>query len=941
MYFSLHVHTAKGSVGDSILKIPDYISKAKEYGLSSIAITDHGSLSAIYSFYEACKKQNIKPIIGCEVYFCDDNSIKKDRAYSHLILLAKDETGLNNLIAITNDANINGFYYKPRTDLKHIREHKEGLICLSACIAGPISQLIIADKEDEALEKVREFKEVFGNDFYLEIQPGNFGEQVMVNTWMLSKYREGIANLVVTNDVHYLNQEDWYYHDLHCKIKQQKSAADPEIYPDHCYWFMPEENILSLFESMPKYYGEFSAEIKAAIHNTCCIAEQCNVTIDNQIRMPKINLNNGKTEEETLTEICYNSFNREKKDLKDPARYIEQMLYELKTINDLGFAGYFLIVKDFIDYAKENDIPVGPGRGSVCGSIISRFTGISAVDPLQHGLLFERFLSPQRKGSIPDIDTDFSAERRPEMFDYVNKKYGIDHCAFVSTQHMRKAKGAIRDCGRILGLDLKTVNAIAGLIPDSYYEDDGSKAVEITLKDCLRWMPEFRKYKQQYPKLFDAAEHLEGLPTTNSIHAAGIIISPVPLIGILPLIRSEGDKEGYLCSSLDLHDAESFGVVKFDFLSIGSLSVYDKTEKDSNFVFDYENDKYDDPQVWDLIGSNFTTGIFQLSSFTYKKRMPRLRPRNLDQLAACLALVRGPCIMSGMDEQYMQVVEGKAEIQKLHPLYDSVTADTNGAILYQEQIMKIIVNFGFDIETSYRVMKMIAKKKVKELAAFEKEFKAAAEKKHVPADILKIIWDRINDCGLYSFGASHAFAYAQLAYKSAYLKVHSYIAFMKNTLFKAYADKTKTRDKKIAETYKDIKRLKITILPPDINLSSWENSLEDNKIRLGFCAIKSFGQKAYEDVEKTRLEKEFSSFQDFYDRVPKSKCNKAKILVGIYAGLFDLVEPESSRLSLQNMFHEFRKDKEADTEIKIGKDKIALDQSNVTIQNKILNLRSR
>ena len=939
MYTPLHVHTDKGSVGDSILRIPDYISRAKEYGLPAIAITDHGSLSAVYSFYESCKKEGIKPIIGCEVYLCDDNTKKDSPERQHLVLLAKNNIGFSNLIALTNNASIDGFYYKPRTDLKQLKKYHEGLICLSACIAGPISKLVLADKKDEARTLIKKFKSIFGNDFYLEIQPGPFNEQILVNYWMIyASKEEGLADLVVTNDIHYLNEEDSYYHDIHCKINRSLLVSDPLVYPDTCYWFMQEQDILDSFKEYPQYYD--LSDIQLAINNANDIAAQCNVVLNNEIRMPKYTLDENKTEEEMLTEICYNKFRAIENTLKDPARYIEQMLYEIDVICDLGFAGYFLMVRDFVQYAYGHSIPVGPGRGSICGSVVAFLADISCVDPIKYGLLFERFLSRDRKGSIPDIDLDFSSEERHLMHAYAFQKYGIDHCSFVSTRQLRKARKAIRDVGRVLGIDLKTVDKIAKLIPESYYEDDGEKADKITISDCLRWIPEFAEYKKNYPELFDVAEKLEGLPTSSGTHAAGVLISPEALPGILPLIRSEGEKEGYMSSSLDLHDSEMAGLVKFDFLSIGSLSVYQNTENDVGFKFDYVNNEYDDTDTWNLLGSRFTTGVFQVSSFTYKKRMQRLRPKNLFELAACLALVRGPCIMSGMDEQYMQILEGKKQIKKLHPFYDSVTESTNGVILYQEQIMQIIVNFGFDISVSYKVMKWVAKKKIKELAAFEEKLKEAGHKHSVPDDVLDTIWKLINDQGLYCFNSSHAFAYAMLCYRSAYLKVHYPAAFLKNTLTKAYLDKAKTKDKKIRETLADIRRLKINILPPDINTSLWHHTLEDGAIRLGFCSIKTFGNVAAQEVLEKRGDNPFSSFSDFYSRVAKNKCNKAKVSVGTFAGIFDSIEPELDRRDISDLHAELsgNKDLIGLDKIKIGKETVSLSQEVNLIAKKILNL---
>lgn len=869
-YIPLHVHTSPGSIGDSILKVKDYVSRAKTYGLDAIAITDHGSLSAIYDFFHECQKNEIKPIIGCEVYTTKDRKSTETKERSHLVLLSKNEQGLTNLLEIANNASIEGFYYKPRTDMEFLKKNGKGIIGLSACLGGDIPKAILKDNPEEAIKLIEDFKEAF-DEFYLELQPGNSEEQIIVNKALIELSQYTNTPLVITNDIHYLEEDDHVPHDAHVKIARRKKLDDEPVYPDKCYWFMNYEKIVTLFPYLD------DGIVKNAINNTVKIANSITTKINQQVQMPSYKTE-GETEKELLTRLSIDALQSISDTLPNPAQYMSRLLYEIDTINELGFAGYFLIVKDFMDFARKNDIPVGPGRGSVGGSLIAFLLGISVADPIKHNLIFERFLSIHRKG-VPDIDMDFDSERRTEMFDYAVSKYGEQNCALVSTLGMRKAKGAIRDTARVLSIDLDTADKAAKLIPQVYYGDDGEKATDLSIEESLEIVPELQAMKDEMPKLFNMAQKLSDVPSSSSIHAAGVLISPERLTKRIPLVRS--NKEGIYATSLNLGDAESAGFVKFDFLSLASLNVYEKTQKDTGFKFDYLNDSYDDEKTWELIGSKYTTGLFQISSKTYKARMPRLRPKTIDELASCLALVRGPCISSGADKNYMEILEGKREIDPIHPLYYAATKETLGILIYQEQLMDIAVNFGFSLEDGYRLVKFVAKKKVGELKTFQDTFMSKALEREVEEEVAEKIWNLILDAGEYAFNRAHATTYAILSYVSGYLKAHYPKEFLTNLLTNAYNRKKK---EEIVEALEDCRRLGISFLPLDINKSLWEFKGEGEKIRIGFSAIKGFGEKAYDAVIEARP---FSSFEDFHERVPKGSCSKRAIIPGIFSGLFD------------------------------------------------------
>lgn len=869
-YVPLHAHNSTGSIGDALMKLKEYSTRAKQYELPAIALTDHGTLTSMFAFNECCIGSQVKPIFGCEVYEVNDRLIKQDTQNSryHLVLLAKNNDGLTNLLSIVNNAYQEGLYKKPRTDNAFMKEHGKGIIALSACVGGRIPQAILAGEPDRVIvELIQTYKDMF-DEFYLEIQPGNFDEQLRVNEELVRFSVLTDTPLVVTNDIHYLEEDDCRLHDAHVKIARKAQLSDPQVYPDDCYWFMDYDSVFNAFE------GRIDKDIlDEAIANTVVIADKCTATIDKSFYLPEFGEDNPVS---ILARSCFDRLEQLTPILKEPARYMSRLLYELDTIEKLGFVDYFLMVEDFLNEARRRRIAIGPGRGSVGGSLVAYLLKIVVCDPIKYNLLFERFLSVHRPG-LPDIDLDFDSTRRKEMFHYAVEKYGAEKCALVSTFMMRKSRTAIRDTARILNLDQEIGDRAAKLIPTVYYDDDGEKQTDLSIEDSLQAVPALREMYEEYPVLFDTASKISDVPFTTSIHAAGLLISPRPLREILPLIPTD---KGIQATALPLSDAELAGVVKMDFLSLASLSVYEITQADVGIEMDFDTMTFDDEKVWNLIGSKYTTGLFQISSKTYKSRMGRLKPKSIEELAHCLALLRGPCISTGADRDYMDILEGKKTPNFIHSSCYNITKDTQGILLYQEQIMGLAVEFGFTLEEGYSLMKGVSKKKMEIIRSWKNKFTERALDKGATETQIEEMWHMIEVSGQYSFNQAHAVSYAILCYVSAYLKLYHPKYFLKNLLTNAF-----NRDKKeeIQDAIDDCRRLGFRFLPPDVNHSAWEFTLEGDAIRVGLCAIKGFGHIAAEELF---LHRPYADFASFMDVVTKSKCGKRAMIPAIFSNVF-------------------------------------------------------
>ena len=916
-YVITHLHLAYGSIGDSIILLDQLIDKLKELNMQTVCLTNHGSLADMYDFYYACTENNIKPIIGCEVYLQPEEDEKSN---THLILLAKNMAGIKNLLKITSDASINNFYKVPRTTMEYLENHSEGLICTSACVGGIIPQLILKEDIDGAKKYINKFKSIFGDDFYLEIQPGEFQDQIDVNIELIYLSEEMNVPLVAANDVHYVNKEDWKTHDFHIRINRKMTAPendDESIYADKIYYMMTYDELVNSFDS--ELYDR--DVILKAIENTNVINNKCE-TVEfkvDKLNLPKFKIPEGyDSEKEYLEDLCFKRLEEIKYKITNPSKYVSRIYTELDVIDKLGFNSYFLIMQDLVKNAQLEGIKTGPGRCSVCGSIVAYLIGITKIDSIKYNLLFDRFLSVYRTGSIPDVDLDCeSGEGRDRLFKYTIDTYGIEKCAAVSTFGIRKARSAIRDVGRLYGIDLKEIDTIAKLIPQVYYiEGTEDKKTDLSIKESLEYIPELKEWQNKYPDLFDMAMKLENLPSHMSIHAAGTLIANTDIIDVAPMIR-QVDKE-LNATSLDLHAAESQKLVKYDYLGLNTLNIISECEKLTGDIFDIEFDNYDDEKVWKLISSRNTTGLFQIGSNTYKTRMYKLKPNSIEELANCLALVRGPCISSKLDQKYINVLNGKEDIELIHPMYDDVVKDTCGIMIYQEQLMAVCSNMGLPLHEGYDLMKASAKKKFDKIKTYEEKLHNLV-RGSMDDETFNYIFKLILDSGKYSFNKSHAIAYATICYITAYYKVHYPKEFIAATLTCNYnnkSGKTEEKKKKLYELYQDAVFNGIKFLPLDINKSKWNFTIEEDKIRIGFCALAGFSKAALNEIyEKLPESSDEPLVKQIHDNVEKRICSKKAMIPLILSGaLGDPVEN-------YEYYCELRKE-EPQSEIKISKDLI-------------------
>ena len=880
-----HLHTSGGSVGDSIVKIPELVKRAKEIGIKAIAVTNHGSLADMYDFYFECKKEGVKPLIGCEVYSTNDRLYKeKDSKRHHLLLIAKNNNGLKNLLTICADAELVGKYYKPRTDWNFLEESDTSdIIATTACVGSEVNQYILNDEDDKALSLIKRMNNIFDN-FYLEVQPGEFEEQIKVNKFLVNASEQLNIPILASNDVHYVYKEDYLAHDSHVKV-QRKMKTDGELcYPDKCYYVMTYDELL---DSLAKSIGIKKA--KEAINNTISLADMCDVEIEiDGLNLPEFDCPGEFTPKTYLEYVCLKKLNQIQHKIKDINEYQDRMYMELNVIEKLGFTSYFLIVRDFMEYARKNNILCGPGRGSVCGSLVAYLAGLTKIDAIKYNLLFDRFLSVHRTGSIPDVDMDIASAKRHMMFDYTVEKYGKDHCAAVSTFQIRKAKSAIKDACRIMDID--DGEEIAKLIPMICYDEEGDKLTDLSIEQSLEQVEELREWAKIYPEMFDMAIKIEGLPRATSIHAAGTLIAKTTLHDLVPMIKK--DDSNLNATSFDLSQAEKMMLVKYDFLGLSTLDVIADNMYKTNDVFDIEFDNYDDENIWNLIGSRNTAGLFQIASNTYKTRMPRLAPKTIEELAACLALVRGPCISAKTDEKYMRILEGKEEVELIHPIYDEATKDTYGIMIYQEQLMACCANFGLPLHEGYDLMKASAKKNMEKLASYENKLWELAVKKGMDRETFDKIFKMIVDSGLYSFNKSHAVAYATMCYMTAYYKYYYPVEYLAAEFTNIYTNvAAEKRKERLAETIKECRRIGIKFKPVTIENSKWEFTSEGDSIRIGMCAISSFGYKAYESLEYCLAQEVDPTLKDIFENVNKTTCNKKSFNALIFAGVFgDITE---------------------------------------------------
>ena len=875
----LHVHT-EYSLLDGSNKIKEYVGRVKELGMNSAAITDHGVMYGVIDFYRAAKAAGIKPILGCEVYVAPNSRFDRELAggedrYYHLVLLAENNTGYANLMKIVSKGFVEGYYYKPRVDKEVLRTYSEGIIALSACLAGEVQRYISKGLYDEAQNKALEYEEIFGKgNYFLELQDHGIPEQAFVNQKLMQMSEELGIELVATNDVHYTYAEDEKPHDILLCIQTGKKLADENRmrYEGGQYYVKSPEQMAALFPYALQ-----------ALENTQKIADRCNVEIEFGVtKLPKYEVPDGMTSWEYLNKLCFEGLERR---YGNPGEELkERLTYELDTIHNMGYVDYFLIVWDFINYAKTHGIAVGPGRGSAAGSIVSYCLEITDIDPIRYQLLFERFLNPERV-TMPDIDVDFCYERRQEVIDYVVRKYGKDRVVQIVTFGTLAARGVIRDVGRVMDLPYAFVDSIAKMIPQE---------LNITIDKALKMNPELRKsYEsdEQVKYLIDMSRRLEGLPRHSSMHAAGVVISQKSVDEYVPLSRAS---DGSITTQFTMTTLEELGLLKMDFLGLRTLTVIQnavKMAKKRMPDLDIDKIDYNDQDVLDYIGTGKTDGIFQIESAGMKSFMKELKPHSLEDIIAGISLYR-----PGPMDFIPQYIKGKNDANSITydcPQLEPILAPTYGCIVYQEQVMQIVRDLaGYTLGRSDLLRRAMSKKKADVMQKERQIFVYGDEEYGVPGCIkngidektANKIYDEMIDFAKYAFNKSHAAAYAVVAYQTAFLKYYYPVEFMAALMTSVIENPPK-----VAEYIYACRHMDIKILPPDINRGVADFSVDEGCIRYGLMAIKGVGRPVIDVIVKDREEfGPFKNLEDFITRISmKDTMNKRVIESFIKAGALD------------------------------------------------------
>ena len=882
----LHTHT-EYSLLDGEASIKKLVARVKELGMDSCAITDHGSMYGVVDFYREAKSQGIHPVIGCEVYMAPRSRFDKvhdiDNKTSHLILLAENQKGYKNLIKLVSAGYIDGFYYKPRIDFEMLKEHSEGIIALSACIAGEVPKALLRGDYDEAKKIALKYAEVLGKDnYFLEIQDHGLSEQKRIIPDMLRLSEETGIGLVATNDIHYLKKEDAKYQDVLMCIQMEKKVDDPDrmkFETEEFYIKSPEE-MASLFEYVPQ-----------AIENTEKIAKRCNVDFDFGTRhLPAYAVPDGKDAFEYLRELCQSGLEKRYSPVSDELQ--KRLDYELGVIKSMGFVDYFLIVWDFIHFAKNNGVMVGPGRGSAAGSIVAYSLGITTVDPIKYGLIFERFLNPERV-SMPDIDIDFAPNGRQKIIDYVVEKYGEGQVAQIITFGTMKAKLAIRDVGRALDIPYAEVDKVAKLVPFDL-KMTISKALDISTE-----LHALYENDSQIKELLDTSMALEGLPRHASTHAAGVVITSEPIVNYVPL---QLNSENFITTQFTKDTVENLGLLKMDFLGLRNLTVIENAVKiikrTRGIDLNMDEIDYDCTEVYELISSGNTDGVFQLESAGMQSFMQELKPDTLEDVIAGIALYR-----PGPMEQIPRYIKSKKNpktIKYKHPLLKNILDVTYGCMVYQEQVLEIVRTLaGYSLGKADSMRRVISKKKADQMVIERKNFIYGSDDGDIPGCIKNgideqtaiSIFDEINDFANYAFNKSHAAAYAFVTYQTAYLKTFYPVEYMAS-LISSIDDLDK-----INHYIANCKEMGIDRLPPDVNKSEDTFTVENNSIRFGLSAVKNVGRAMILNLVNERKNNgEFKTFSDFIDRMAGQDMNKRALEGLISCGAFDSMGVKRSQL---------------------------------------------
>jgi DNA polymerase-3 subunit alpha len=884
-FVHLHVHTAY-SLLDGAIRINDLLARAAALEMPAVAITDHGTLFGALDFYEKATKAGIKPILGCEVYVAPGSRHDKKGSAKgenfHLVLLAMDNQGYRNLVQLVTKAHLEGFYYRPRVDKELLHELNGGLIALSSCLHGEVARYLLAEDVSAAEAAAREYAEIFPGRFYIELQANDLPEQLKVNAAFLELGPKWGLPLVATNDCHYLRPEDSKAHDVLLCIQTGKTintSGRMQFHTDQLYFKSPEE----MARALPH------PELLAASGE---IASRCEVKLDlGKFRFPIYPAASGESMEELLRRQAREGLQKRLTAMAaGPGRpesdYWQRLEFELEVLEKKGFAGYFLVVADITNYARKKQIPVGPGRGSAAGSLAAYALGITDLDPLAHGLFFERFLNPERL-SPPDIDMDFCFERRGEIIHYVAKTYGYENVAQITTFGSMKTRQVIRDVGRALEVPYAEVDKIAKLVPEQ---------LNITLAQALAREPRLREFRDTNPtvkEILTIAEKLEGLPRHASTHAAGLVISDRPLWEYLPLYK--GGK-GELVTQFDMKGVEKVGLVKFDFLGLRTLTVINQAvrliRRHHQPDFDISRIPLDDPDTFALLQAANTAGVFQLESSGMRALMVRLKPSTFEDIVALVALYRPGPMESGMHEDYVRRKHGEAKVTYLLPELEPILKETYGIILYQEQVMQIAAAIsGYSLAEADILRRAMGKKIPEVMAAQRERFVSGATAKEVPAAKAEALYNLIEKFAGYGFNKSHSAAYALIAYQTAVLKAHYPLEFLA-ALLNSEINHTASLAKHIMEA----RDQGIKLLPPDINQSDRDFTVEDGKVRFGLAGVKNVGVGAILEVLEARKSGRFTSVGDLLSRINLSKVNRKVLESLIQAGAFDTLQPNRARL---------------------------------------------
>ncbi|HWP92071.1 MAG TPA: DNA polymerase III subunit alpha [Thermodesulfobacteriota bacterium] len=888
-FVHLHLHS-QYSLLDGAIKFDELFTQAREYGMSAVALTDHGNLFGAYEFYKEAKKAGIKPIIGCEVYVSPGSRQDKspEEKNHHLIVLSKNEEGYKNLSQLVTKAYFEGFYRRPRIDHELLDKHREGLIVLSGCLNSEFCKYILANDLQGAVRTAARYKEIFGDGYYLEIQANRISEQEIVNQKVKDIGKKLGIPVVATNDCHYLRRGDSKPHEILLCIQTGTTVKDEKRFK-----FSGDEYFLKSREEMLECLRGCEEEIERTVE----VAERCSFEFKtNGYKLPVIDVEGKKSLDEYMADLARQGLEERLIESGIPpdkaGSYRERLESEIETIKNMGFSGYFLVVSDFINHAKSHGIPVGPGRGSAAGSLVAYALGITEIDPIPYNLIFERFLNPERV-SMPDIDVDFCAERRDEVIKYVTERYGADKVAQIGTFGTMSAKAVVKDVGRVLGIAYAEVDRVTKLIPTF-------RGKVFSIEESISQIPQLRELVQRSPgikELIEIARPLEDMVRHSSTHAAGIVISNEPLAEYIPLYKGSRDE---IVTQFDMNSIESLGFVKFDFLGLKTLTVIDKTIKfikENHRVkasgFNIKAIPLDDPEVYKLLSSGRTRGVFQIESAGMKELLVRLQPSNFEDIIAVLALYRPGPLDSGMVDEFIKRKHGQRRIN--YPLSElkEILKDTYGLFVYQEQIMKTAsVLADYSLGEADLLRRAMGKKKPDEMKAQRERFLEGAKKKGISLKKAEEIFDAMEKFAEYSFNKSHSAAYALITYQTAYLKTHYPAEFMAALL----SVESGNSDKVIA-SIAECKEMGIEVLPPDVNESMAGFTASGGKIRFGLSAIKNIGEGSVDSVIKAREDGKFKSIFDFCERVDAKKINRRTLESLIKSGAFDSLGANRAQLS--------------------------------------------